>query len=173
MIVLSEQTSGFSGSGATGGLIGSLFALSSAVFAALAMVTVRELTATESTGAIVFYFSASASAMALLSIPFGWVVPTGMEAFILILAGLCGGVGQVLMTEAYRHAEASVIAPFDYANMIWIVIIAYLVFGDVPTGPVVLGSLIVIGSGVFVIWRERQLGLLKRKAEARKANTPV
>lgn len=173
LIVLSEQTSGLQAGGDPQRLIGGLLALSSALFAALAMVTVRELTATESTGAIVFYFSTSAAVMALLSLPFGWVVPTPHEAGMLIAAGLCGGVGQVLMTEAYRHAEASVVAPFDYANMIWIVAITYLVFGHGPTPPVILGSLIVIASGVFVIWRERRLGILERRAAARKANTPA
>lgn len=173
LIVLSEQTSAFGGAGESQRIVGGLLALSSALFAALAMVTVRELTATETTGAIVFYFSTSAAAMALLSLPFGWVVPTTTEALILVAAGLFGGVGQVLMTQAYRYAEASVIAPFDYANMIWIVAIAYLVFGDAPSALVMLGSAIVVASGVFVIWRERRLGLLERRAAARKANTPV
>ncbi len=172
MIVLSEHlgTGGFSGGG--GQAIGAAFSLSSAVFAALAMVTVRSLTATETTGAIVLYFSSAAAAFALLTIPFGWVVPTAPQAGILIAAGLCGGVGQVLMTEAYRHAEASAIAPFDYANMIWIVAISYVLFADVPSLTVVVGSLIVIGSGIFVMWRERRLGILERRAEAaRKGGT--
>jgi drug/metabolite transporter (DMT)-like permease len=161
LIVMWEQLGGL-GVGDSGRAIGAALSLTSAVFAALAMVTVRSLTATETTGAIVFYFSSSAAAMALFTIPFGWVVPSVYEAAMLVSAGLCGGVGQVLMTQAYRHAEASVIAPFDYANMIWIVAIAYMVFGDVPTATVILGSLIVVASGVFVMWRERRLGLSQR-----------
>jgi drug/metabolite transporter (DMT)-like permease len=157
LIVLSEQMSGF-GAADPGRATGAVLSLTSAVFAALAMVTVRNLTMTETTGSIVFYFSSSAAAMALFTIPFGWVVPSPYAATVLVLAGLCGGVGQVLMTSAYRHAEASVIAPFDYANMLWIVTIAYLVFGDVPSALVLVGSAIVIASGVFVMWRERRLG---------------
>ncbi len=172
IIVLSEHIGSTGFSGGSGQAIGAAFSLSSAVFAALAMVTVRSLTATETTGAIVLYFSSAAAAFALLTIPFGWVVPTAMQAGILIAAGLCGGVGQVLMTEAYRHAEASAIAPFDYANMIWIVAISYVLFADVPSATVILGSLIVIGSGIFVMWRERRLGILERRAEAaRKGGT--
>lgn len=172
IIVMSEQVTGLSGGTGDGRAIGALLAVNSAVFAALAMVTVRQLTSTETTGAIVFYFSMSAAAMALLTIPFGWVVPDAADAAMLIAAGLFGGVGQVLMTQAYRFAEASVVAPFDYANMIWIVVIAYVVFGTVPTWPVILGSLIVIGSGVFVILRERQLGIAEARKAARQANTP-
>lgn len=165
LIVLSGQLAGHDGVGHDR-LIGGLLALSSAVFAALAMVTVRTLTATETTGAIVFYFSSSAAILALLTVPFGWVVPTPWDATALIIAGLCGGVGQVLMTQAYRFAEASAVAPFDYVNMIWIVIAAYFVFGDVPTATVWLGSAIVIGSSIFVVLRERQLGIERRRDAA-------
>jgi drug/metabolite transporter (DMT)-like permease len=171
LIVLSEQIDvggGFVGDRAIGGL----FALFAAIFAALAMVTVRQLTATETTGAIVFYFSASAALLSLLTLPLGWVVPDGPTALILICAGLVGGVGQVLLTEAYRHAEASVIAPFDYANMLWVVIAAFVVFGDIPTVSVLVGSAIVIASGAFVYWRERRLGILEARAAARRAGTP-
>lgn len=173
LIVISEQIDGFGGIGQDGRALGAGLALTSAVFSALAMVSVRHLTKTETTGSIVFYFSGAAAVLSLGSIPFGWVVPTPFEAALLVGAGLCGGIGQVLMTQAYRYGEASMIAPFDYVNMIWIVIIAYAVFGDVPSWPVILGSLIVIGAGVFVIWRERKLGLLEARKEARKASTPV
>jgi len=165
LIVLSEHVGGFATAG-PGQAIGAAFSLASAIFAALAMVTVRELTRSEGTGAIVFYFSSAAACFELFTIPFGWVVPTPAEAAILVTAGLFGGVGQVLMTEAYRHAEASVVAPFDYANMIWIVAISYLVFGDVPSLAVALGSAIVIGSGIFVMWRERRLGRASAAREA-------
>lgn len=162
LIVLSEQVQGFDlAEGGRG--FGALLALNSAVFAALAMVSVRSLTATETTGAIVFYFSFAASVMALATIPFGWVMPTREEAVLLVAAGLAGGIGQVLMTESYRYAEASVIAPFDYANMIWIVVASYLLFDQLPTATVVVGSAIVIGSGIFVMWRESRLGLKRRR----------
>ncbi len=166
LIVLSGQLTGDLASGGADRLMGGLLALASAVFAALAMVTVRSLTATETTGAIVFYFSTSASVLALLSLPFGWVMPLPMDALALVIAGLCGGVGQVLMTQAYRYAEASAIAPFDYVNMIWIVIASYAVFGDVPTATVLIGSAIVIASSIFVVLRERRLGIERRRDAA-------
>ncbi|WP_370678125.1 DMT family transporter [Pleomorphomonas sp. PLEO] len=173
LIVLSGQLNGFEmgfqGSRATGAIC----ALASAVLGAFAAVTVRELTATETTGAIVFYFLACGSAFSFVTIPFGWVVPSFSDAAMLIVAGLFGGIGQVLMTQSYRLAEASVIAPLDYINMIWIVILSYLIFGDVPTAVVLAGSLVVIASGVFVVWRERRLGILEAKAKARSADTPT
>jgi drug/metabolite transporter (DMT)-like permease len=172
LIVLSEQISGL-GAGLHGPrAIGAAMVLASAVLGALATVTVRSLTATETTGAIVFYFSLSGTVFSLLTVPAGWVMPDGKTAVLLVAAGLFGGVGQVLMTQSYRLAEASVIAPFDYINMIWIVILAYAVFGDVPSLTVLFGSLIVISSGVFVIWRESRLGVLQAKAKAQSTIPP-
>lgn len=173
MIVLSEQVGDFDLGFQGGRAIGAVCALASAMLGAVAAVTVRELTATETTGAIVFYFLACGSAFSFVTLPFGWVVPSLSDATMLIFAGLFGGIGQVLMTQSYRLAEASVIAPLDYINMVWIVIISYLVFGDVPTAVVLSGSLVVIASGVFVVWRERRLGILEAKARAKSADTPT
>ncbi len=171
LIVLSEQVSdlGYSGPRA----FGAACSLASAVLGALAAVTIRSLTATETTGSIVFYFSLSGTVFSLLTLPAGWVVPTPGLAGLMVLAGLLGGVGQVLMTQSYRLAEASIIAPFDYINMIWIVLLSFMVFGDVPSLTVVFGSLVVIASGVFVIWRESRLGLLEAKARQRGTLPPV
>ena len=72
--------------------------------------------------------------LSLATLPFGWVVPTGREAALLVGAGLLGGVGQILLTESYRHAETSVIAPFEYVSMILALILGYVVFEEVPTG---------------------------------------
>ena len=94
------------GAGLHGGrAIGAACALASAVLGAIAAVTVRELTATETTGAIVFYFLACGSAFSFVTLPFGWVIPSFSDAIMLIFAGLFGGVGQVLMTQSYRLAE--------------------------------------------------------------------
>jgi drug/metabolite transporter (DMT)-like permease len=173
LIVLSEQINGLGDALQGTRAIGAALALASAVLGAVAAVTIRELTATENTGAIVFYFLASGSVFSFVTLPFGWVVPTPTDAAMLVVAGLFGGVGQVLMTQSYRFAEASVIAPFDYINMLWIVILSYLVFGDVPTAAVLAGSAVVIASGVFVVWRERRLGILEAKAKAKSADTPT
>lgn len=82
---------------------------------------------------------------------------------MLAAIGLFGGVGQILLTHSYRFADASTIAPFDYSTMIWTVIVGYLVFSEVPTIEVLVGAAIVIGAGVFVIFRERALGLDRSK----------
>ena len=60
-----------------------------------------------------------------LTLPFGWVVPTPREAVLLVGAGLLGGIGQILLTESYRHAETGVIAPFEYVSMLLALILGY------------------------------------------------
>lgn len=149
---------------------GAMVVLGGAVFAALAQVFVRRLVNTEPTAAIVFYFSLTATALSLVTLPFGWVWPTPGEAAILVGAGLLGGVGQILLTSSYREADASLVAPFDYASMIFALGIGYFVFAEVPTLPMLGGAALIVTAGILIIWRERKLGL--ERAKQRKAMTP-
>ena len=149
---------------------GAILVLAGAVFAALAQVFVRKLVMTEKTPAIVFYFSLTATVLSLATLPFGWVVPSATEAALLVTSGLLGGVGQIFLTSSYREADASVVAPFDYASMIFALGIGYFVFAEVPTGTMLIGAAVVVFAGCMIIWRERQLGI--ERAKQRKAMTP-
>ncbi|MGQ7846884.1 DMT family transporter [Granulosicoccus sp. 3-233] len=139
--------------------IGAFAALMAAVFSALAQVFARKLVATESTGAIVFYFSCMSSLLALLTLPFGWVLPSAHSFALLVAGGLLGGVGQILLTESYRHAEVAVIAPFEYSSILLALLIGYFVFSEVPTPLMLTGVLLIIIAGVVIILRERRLGI--------------
>ncbi|MCV2882023.1 DMT family transporter [Actibacterium sp. XHP0104] len=151
--------------------LGAVITLAGAGCAALAQVFIRKLVQTEQTSAIVFWFSISATLLSLLTLPFGWVMPTWDVAVMLVLAGFIGGVAQIFLTSSYRFANASVVAPFDYASMLFAVAIGYVFFDELPTRPMVGGAALVIGAGVVIIWRERQLGLERDKQ--RKAQTPL
>lgn len=149
---------------------GAMLVLGSAFASALAQVFVRKLVNSEKTAAIVFYFSLTSTVLSLVTLPFGWVWPTPWELAALITAGLLGGVGQTLLTSSYREADASLIAPFDYASMIFALLIGYFVFAEAPTWTMLLGASIVITAGIMIIWRERKLGIERTKG--RKAMTP-
>jgi drug/metabolite transporter (DMT)-like permease len=151
--------------------LGAVVVLMSAVCAALAQVFVRKLVQTEGTAPIVFWFSVTASVLALLTLPWGWVVPSAGTFAIMVLTGLLGGVGQIFLTTSYRHADASLIAPFEYVSMILALGVGYFAFGEVPTGTMMLGAAIVIAAGVLVIWRERVLGLERAKQRGATGNT--
>ncbi|MEO5807956.1 DMT family transporter [Devosia sp.] len=167
LVILWPRLTVFSGganlTGATGGAIA---ALAAAALAAAAMMQVRNLVQTEKSGTIVIYFFIVGSLWSLLTIPFGWVMPTPTQVLLLISAGLAGGVAQILMTESYRHADMSVIAPFEYTSMLIGLAVGYLLFGDVPTMQMLIGGLIVVGAGIFIILREHQLGLARQRANA-------
>ena len=90
------------------------------------------------------------------------------ELAALIAAGLLGGIAHILVTESYRYASASVVAPFDYTSMIWALVLGYFFFDEIPTATIFTGSAIIVAAGLFVIWRERQLGLRPQRPRARR-----
>lgn len=154
-------------------MIGVLLAFLNAVCAAGASTQIRRLSETESTASIVVYFSLFVALAGLATLPFGWRVPqTQEELLLLIVLGLIGGFGQIFHTASYRFASPSLLAPFDYTAMIWAFVIGYFFFGELPTLYLIGGALIVSGAGLFVIWRERQLGL-KRLRESAFAQAPA
>ncbi len=100
-------------------LIGYVLAVASAALTALALIMVRSLIKTESPGAVALYFVLASLAGAVLTIPWGWVVPDARTLTLLILAGLFGGFGHITMTLAFRYAEASRLATFEYVALLW------------------------------------------------------
>lgn len=148
----------------SGEAMGALAVLASATFGACAMVLVRKLVRTEPTPTIVLYFSLWASFFSLATLPFGWS-PIGIEVLVLLaLAGFCGGVAQLLLTASYRYADVSTIAPFEYTSIVLGILVGYVLFDDVPTAPMLIGTAIVAAAGIFIILREHRLGLQRRAA---------
>jgi len=146
--------------------IGSMLALFSAFCSAGTVIQTRRLTQSETTSSIVFYFSLVTALAGVVTLPFAWHTPTGSELLILVSMGIFGGVAHIFLTESYRHATASVVAPFDYSSMLWALLLGYWVFGELPSALIYVGGAIVAGAGLFVIWRERTLGLQRaREAE--------
>lgn len=150
---------------------GATIMLVAAFLIAIAMIQTRRLTKTEDTGAITFYFQSTttvASCAVLLAAalwPHGapgaalmhaqaWVTPTLADWGPLILIGLLGGVGQILMTQGYRYADASVLATFDYSSILFAITIGFIFFGEAPSAAVLVGATIVISAGLTVVWQE-------------------
>lgn len=145
-------------------------ALTATAVSAVAMLLVRRLVKTEESATIVLWFSLTSTVAGLLTLPFGWVSLSWPQLTLLVSAGLCGGVAQILMTEGYRHAEVSTVAPFEYTSMIFAIAAGYFLFGEVASVNMIIGGLIVVAAGLFVIWREHRLGL--ERTAAKKASPP-
>lgn len=162
----------FAGSGGmeSNEAIGVIACLTGATISAIAMLLIRNLIHTERTATIVLWFSLTSTVIAAASYPFGWASLSTWQVTALVASGIFGGIGQVLMTEAYRHAEASTVAPFEYTSMILGIGVGYFAFGDVPTAYTIVGGLIVVGASILIIWREHKLGL--EKGRARKVVPP-
>jgi drug/metabolite transporter (DMT)-like permease len=153
--------------------IGAGFAMLGAVCAGFATIETRKLTSTENTGTIVAYFMTLTTIIGFISIfaglyapQFAWKWPNPWEAALLVTMGVMGGIGQITLTQSFRYADASVIAPFDYISMVWAIVMGWILFGELPKTIVVLGSCVVMLAGIFVIWREHKLGLDRSRQKA-------
>jgi len=144
--------------------VGAMLALISAFCNAGAVIQTRRLVDTETTSSIVFYFSLVCAIVSALTLPFDWQTPSGVTLAALVSTGVLGGLGHLLLTESYRYAPASVVAPFDYTAILWAFLIGYAMFGEVPARLVFIGAAIIVVTGLFVLWRERRLGLSRPRA---------
>ncbi|MDE1567805.1 DMT family transporter [Aquabacter sp. P-9] len=138
---------------AEGAALGVGLALFGAIGAGFAVTQVRRLTQTETTGSIVFYFSIVAAAASLVTVP-QWSLPSWHAALVLVGVGISGGVGQILLTAANRYAPASVVAPFNYATLLWAVAFGAVFFREWPHWLVFCGAALVVAAGAGVAWRE-------------------
>jgi drug/metabolite transporter (DMT)-like permease len=105
-----------------------------------------------------FYVGLIGSLVAVLPLPWHWQMPQGIEWLLLLAMGIAGGGGHFLLIQAHRLAPASVLAPFIYTQIVWMILIGLFLFGDVPDMWTIFGAAIVIASGLFVFAREKTLG---------------
>jgi drug/metabolite transporter (DMT)-like permease len=157
VLVMLAPHGGLTGLTSFGFSTGALLALSAAFFSAVVVVLIRSMHQTERGETIIFYFMSTCSLVGAISMAFYHVALSWESALWLVISGILGGLGQIGMTFSYRYAEPSLLAPFDYMSMIWAVALGWYLFSEVPSFWVMLGAAIVIASGLFIIWRERQL----------------
>jgi drug/metabolite transporter (DMT)-like permease len=137
---------------------GAGLALTGALSSAFVIIYIRQMSATQKSETIVFYFMTFCAVVGALTMIW-WRTPlTWTSATWLILAGVSGGFGQIAMTFSYRYAEPSLLAPFDYTSMIWAVAFGYVIFGEIPALLVLVGAAVVTAAGVFIAFREHRLG---------------
>lgn len=144
--------------------IGVVVALGSALTSALAMATVRQLSKSEASLTIIFYFSAiGALLLGIAMLPFPLVAPTWQQLPIVIGVGLIGGTAQFFLTQAYHFAPASALSPFTYSALLWSTFFGWIVWSEIPSTATIVGAAIVIASGLYIVWREtyRRVSVVK------------
>ncbi|MCP5432929.1 MAG: DMT family transporter [Alphaproteobacteria bacterium] len=135
--------------------VGAAAGLAGALAAGFVVVFIRDMSRTESSESIVFYFMLTGTFASSLTFFFDARVPNLAESALLVAIGIAGGLAQLSMTFSYRFAEPSLLAPFDYTGLVWATLLGFALFGEVPVPMVVGGVLIVVGAGLFIAWRER------------------
>ena len=134
--------------------VGHGLTLTAAVMWAGVLLIIKSLSRTESSITIVAYMSILMTPMSLIPALFVWVWPTWTELAWLALIGVCGGAAQYLLAQSFHEADISVVMPFDFAKLVWIALIAYIAFAEVPTWTTWLGGAIIFASGVYIARRE-------------------
>jgi drug/metabolite transporter (DMT)-like permease len=134
--------------------IGALFALANAIMYGSVTVAVRGMTATESALTLLMWQMVVIAILHTFLLAFGFRMPTAMDAAMLCFSGVANAVAQYAWTRSLLLAPTTAVSPFYYLMLVWAIGIGYFVWGDVPTLGLLIGSAIVVGSGLLLLWHE-------------------
>jgi drug/metabolite transporter (DMT)-like permease len=137
--------------------------LGMAFFYGLYQILTRRLSDTEPPLTTLFYTATVGAALTTLFVPFFWEAPSTQAWLLMVAMGFFGGFGHLLLIQAFRYAPASMLAPFSYVQLVWVTILGFLIFGDLPDAYTTAGAAVIVGSGLFVFYRE---GVRARPAAA-------
>ena len=143
--------------GANSLTLGALFALGNAVMYGSVTVAVRGMTKTESANTLLMWQLVTVAFFQSFLLLFGWRLPAPIDAAMLFASGFTNAIGQYFWTQALRLAPATAVSPFYYLMLVWAMIIGFIVWRDVPTTGLLIGSAIVVASGLFLLWYETRL----------------
>ncbi|MGF7162292.1 drug/metabolite transporter (DMT)-like permease [Rhodoligotrophos appendicifer] len=134
--------------------LGGALALCSALFYALTQISARQLSSTESSATILFYYSAGVLVITMCLLPWNWQMPSLFDWGLFVLLSIFGSYGQLFLNQACRYGEVSMLASIEYTGLFWAVLFGFLVWGDIPTWSVVIGAGIIVASTLFITRRE-------------------
>ena len=128
------------------------------IFFACVAISVRSLSKTEANYTIAFYFTLLCTLLGLGSIFIvEWRMPTMIDMFIFLIMGLCGSIANLLLTQSYRLAEASLVTPIKYLSLIFAIVFGFLIWSEIPKILTLLGAALVVTSSLIIFVRESQL----------------
>ena len=128
------------------------------IFFACVAISVRSLSKTEANYTIAFYFTSLCTIIGLSSIFFvDWIMPSKIDFLIFIILGLCGSAGNLLLTNSYRLAEASLVTPIKYLSLIFAIIFGFFIWSEIPKILTLFGAALVVLSSLIIFVRESKL----------------
>ena len=128
------------------------------IFFACVAISVRSLSKTEPNYRIAFYFTFLCSLLCIVTIFKGdWVLPNKIDFLIFIIMGLCGSIANLLLTQSYRLAEASLVTPIKYLSLVFAIVFGFLIWSEIPKLLTLFGALLVITSSLIIFMRENKL----------------
>ena len=134
-----------------------IFPIIFCIFFACVALSIRSLSSTEPNYRIALYFSLLSMIVGLFTLPFGWVMPNTFEFFLLIFTGLVGSVANILLTVSLRYAEASLVTPTKYLNLVFAILLGYFIWSEIPKLLTLVGAGLIIISSVIIFMRESEL----------------
>lgn len=134
--------------------LGTAVALTAAFGIAVAMICIRRLGDTEHSLTIVFYFFLTGTIMTGAILPWFWTAPSFLGFVYLVMAGICGMVAQIFLTNAYAKAPAAYVSAFNYLGIVFATFFGWAIWAEVPAMHVMIGAGVVIASGLFILYRE-------------------
>ena len=134
----------------------SIMPLLGALFFALFQIMTRLLAATENTYTTLFYTGLGGLGWSSLMVPFVWVVPFKIHILVFFATGVMGAMAHLCMISAFDRAEASLLAPYNYTKLLWVAVLGYLIFGDIPSLDMWIGAVIIVSAGFYVFYREKK-----------------
>ena len=117
-------------------------------------ISIRQLSSTEPVWLISLFFSAAITIAGLLTLPFGWVMPSFYDLTLLSMIGFFGGVANLWLSQSYKFSEVSLVTPLKYLALVFAIVFGYLIWGEVPSGKTLIGAILVIASSIIIFRRE-------------------
>lgn len=137
----------------------SLLPVATAFVYALLMLSARWVDPRESVWTLMVYLVGAGALLSALAMPFFWVQLRPEDIWLFLCIALFGTTGITLMTQAFRLAPATVVAPFDYTALLWATLLGYLLWEEIPDLATYVGAAVIIASGIYIVYRERQAEL--------------
>ncbi len=117
-------------------------------------ISIRQLSSTEPVWLISLFFSAAITIAGLLTLPFGWIMPSFYDLTLLSMIGFFGGVANLWLSQSYKFSEVSLVTPLKYLALVFAIVFGYLIWGEVPSGKTLIGAILVIASSIIIFRRE-------------------